>query len=313
MFNASLVKNYSERKKALFALAVLCVLWGTTWVAAKEGVRHMPPLQLVSIRQTLAGLLFTSYFIFKGMPWPKAREWRPILILGTLNILIPNGLTTWGVKYISAGLAAILAATFPLWMVVIGMFSSKENTPGKAIQGFLLGFLGICLIFYEHLLDFLNPDFLFGIIISLIGAWSWAFGTIYTKQNAKVFNPYFSLGLQMLISGIVVGIISKSVGMSIPLSEIKWQAWTAILYLALIGSVVSFIAYLYALQRLPIEQASIYGYINPVITVLLGAALFGEKLTVFIMAGGIVTLYGVYLINHALRRSAKQNKKSSLA
>lgn len=313
MINSSLVKNYSERKKALFALSVLCVLWGTTWVAAKEGVRYMPPLQLVAIRQTLAGLLFTGYFISKGMPWPKGREWRPILILGTLNILIPNGLTTWGVKYISAGLAAILAATFPIWMVVIAMFSSKNRTPNKAVQGLLLGFLGICLIFYEHLLDFLNPDFLFGIIISLIGAWSWAFGTIYTKQNAKVFNPYFSLGLQMLISGIVVGVISKSAGMTIPLSEISWQAWTAILYLALIGSIVSFIAYLYALQRLPIEQASIYGYINPVITVLLGAAFFGEKLTVFIIAGGVVTLYGVYLINQALRKPAREDKSASTA
>ncbi len=313
MINSSLVKNYSERKKALFALSVLCVLWGTTWVAAKEGVRYMPPLQLVAIRQTLAGLLFTGYFISKGMPWPKGREWRPILILGTLNILIPNGLTTWGVKYISAGLAAILAATFPIWMVVIAMFSSKNKTPNKAVQGLLLGFLGICLIFYEHLLDFLNPDFLFGIIISLIGAWSWAFGTIYTKQNAKVFNPYFSLGLQMLISGIVVGVISKSAGMTIPLSEISWQAWTAILYLALIGSIVSFIAYLYALQRLPIEQASIYGYINPVITVLLGAAFFGEKLTVFIIAGGVVTLYGVYLINQALRKPVREDKSASTA
>ncbi|HRE50617.1 MAG TPA: EamA family transporter [Flavitalea sp.] len=313
MINSSLVKNYSERKKALFALSVLCVLWGTTWVAAKEGVRYMPPLQLVAIRQTLAGLLFTGYFISKGMPWPKGREWRPILILGTLNILIPNGLTTWGVKYISAGLAAILAATFPIWMVVIAMFSSKNRTPNKAVQGLLLGFLGICLIFYEHLLDFLNPDFLFGIIISLIGAWSWAFGTIYTKQNAKVFNPYFSLGLQMLISGIVVGVISKSAGMTIPLSEISWQAWTAILYLALIGSIVSFIAYLYALQRLPIEQASIYGYINPVITVLLGAAFFGEKLTVFIIAGGVVTLYGVYLINQALRKPVREDKSASTA
>lgn len=313
MINSSLVKNYSERKKALFALSVLCVLWGTTWVAAKEGVRYMPPLQLVAIRQTLAGLLFTGYFISKGMPWPKGREWRPILILGTLNILIPNGLTTWGVKYISAGLAAILAATFPIWMVVIAMFSSKNKTPNKAVQGLLLGFLGICLIFYEHLLDFLNPNFLFGIIISLIGAWSWAFGTIYTKQNAKVFNPYFSLGLQMLISGIVVGVISKSAGMTIPLSEISWQAWTAILYLALIGSIVSFIAYLYALQRLPIEQASIYGYINPVITVLLGAAFFGEKLTVFIIAGGVVTLYGVYLINQALRKPAREDKSASTA
>jgi drug/metabolite transporter (DMT)-like permease len=137
-------------------------------------------------------------------PLPKGKEWRPILLLSLLNFILSNGLSTWGVKYISAGLAAIMGAIFPLWLVVIGLFSSKNKMPNKAILGLLLGFSGVCIIFYDHLHDFLQPDFRFGILLSLLATWSWAFATLYTKKQAANFNPYFSLGIQMVISGTIL-------------------------------------------------------------------------------------------------------------
>jgi drug/metabolite transporter (DMT)-like permease len=163
----------------------------------------------------------------------------------------------------------------------------------------LLGFAGICVIFYEHLYDFLNPQFRLGIFLSLASTWSWAFGTIYTKKHATGFNPYFSLGLQMLFSGSLLLAGTYATGTNIPVTEIPWQSWAAIGYLVLFGSVVAFAAYLYMLQNLPTEQASIYSYINPVVAVLLGWILFGEILTPFIIAGALITLYGVYLVNRA--------------
>jgi drug/metabolite transporter (DMT)-like permease len=290
------------RKKAMLALGVVCILWGTTWVASKQGVLHMPPLQLAGIRQLIAGFIYIIYFIARGAKWPKGREWYIIGVLGFLNILCSNGLTTWGVKYISAGLGAIIAATFPLWMVIIGLFSSKERIPINALKGFLLGFAGICVIFYEHLHDFLNPEFLFGISISLTASWTWALGTLFTKKEAREFNPYFSLGFQMFLSGIVLLITSYASGNATPISAIPWQSWTAIAYLVVFGSVFAFVAYLYSLQHLSVEQMSIYAYINPVVAVILGSLLFNENLTVFIIAGGAITLYGVYMINSALRK-----------
>ena len=168
-------------------------------------------------------------------------------------------------------------------------------------MGFILGFAGICVIFYEHLYDFLNTEFLFGIILSLAATWSWAFGTLYTKQHAKSFNPYFSFGLQMIISGIIILTICEPTNISIPLKNIPWQSWAAIAYLVIFSSVLSFVAYLYALQHLSAEQTSVYAYINPVVAVSFGAMIFGEKLTIFIALGGVITLLGVYLINHSLR------------
>jgi drug/metabolite transporter (DMT)-like permease len=297
----SFIKNRGTRFKAFFALGLVSFFWGTTWIASKEGVRHMPALQLAGIRQLAGGLLYLVFFLSKGRVWPRGKEWRPILILSVLNFMLSNALSTWGIKYISAGLGSIIGATFPLWMVVIGLFISKKSIPVKAIMGFILGFAGICVIFYEHLNDFLNADFLLGIILSLAATWSWAFGTIYTKQHAKSFNPYFSFGLQMIISGIVILAICEPTNLSIPITAIPWQSWVAIAYLVIFSSIISFIAYLYALQHLSAEQTSVYAYINPVVAVTLGALLFNEKLTVFIAFGGIITLFGVYLINRSLR------------
>ncbi len=280
---------------------MVCILWGTTWIASKEGVRRMPALQLAGIRQLIAGLIYVGFFLWKKWSLPKGKDWIPILVLSLLNFILSNGLSTWGVKYISAGLGSIMGAIFPLWLVVIGFFISKGKIPGKAIMGLLLGFGGVCIIFYDHLNDFLNPDFTKGIILSLIATWTWAFGTLYTKQQAANFNPYFSLGLQMLISGTTLISFTAANGTAIPITTIAWQSWAAIAYLIAFGSLLAFICYLYALQNLPTEQASIYAYINPMVAVLCGWLVFGEKVTIYITVGGAVTLFGVYMVNRAFK------------
>lgn len=291
--------THGTKTKAFIALALVSFFWGTTWIASKEGVRHMPALQMAGIRQFLGGLCYVAFFLIKGAALPKGKEWIPILILSFLNFMLSNALSTWGVKYISAGLGSIIGAIFPLWLAIIGLAATKSKMKNKALAGLLLGFAGICVIFYEHLSDFLIPDFRIGIFLSLASTWSWAFGTLYTKKQAAFFNPYFALGLQMLISGVSLFTITNITNNAIPIATIPWQSWAAIAYLVLFGSIVAFVAYLYALQNLPTEQVSIYAYINPIVAVLLGAIIFGEILTVFIFAGVIITLYGVYLVNKA--------------
>jgi drug/metabolite transporter (DMT)-like permease len=312
VFNPLTIRKKGTRSKAIFALALVCILWGTTWLASKEGVKRMPALQMASIRQIIAGLLYVGFFLFKGAKLPRGKEWIPVLVLSLLNFVLSNGLSTWGVKYISAGLGSIMGAIFPLWLVVIGLFSTKGKIPTKAIAGMILGFGGVCIIFYEHLQDFLVADFRFGIILSLIATWTWAFGTLYTKKQAANFNPYFSLGLQMLIAGALLFTVTNILGIrhfqdgsiikyAIPLKQIPWQSWGAIAYLIIFGSLIAFICYLYALQHLPTEQASVYAYINPVVAVLAGWMILNEKITVFIAVGGLVTLLGVFLVNRAFK------------
>jgi drug/metabolite transporter (DMT)-like permease len=311
VFNPLTIHRKGTRAKAIFALALVCFLWGTTWLASKEGVKRMPALQLASIRQLIAGLLYVTYFLIKGAKLPKGKEWRPVLVLSFLNFVMSNGLSTLALHYkISAGLGSIMGAIFPLWLVVIGLFSTREKIPSKAILGLFLGFGGVCVIFYEHLQDFFNADFRFGIILSLIATWTWAFGTLYTKKQAAHFNPYFSLGLQMLISGISLFTFTNLTGNAVSLTIIPWQSWAAIAYLIIFGSLIAFVCYLYALQNLPTEQASIYAYINPIVAVICGWLILNEKLSMFIVIGGLVTLLGVYLVNKAYKISAAEQPET---
>ena len=300
VFNPLTIRKKGTRAKALFALAVVCVLWGTTWIASKQGVRHMPSaIQLSGMRQVLGGLCYMIFFIAKGAQFPRGKELIPLLILALLNFVLSNGLSTWGLKYISSGLGAIMGAIFPLWIVIINLFGSKEKIPAKALLGLMIGFGGVCVIFYEHLQDFFDPNFRFGILISLVATWTWAFGSLYTKKQAANFNPYFGLGFQMLIAGTALLAISTTDKNFTPFTEIAWEAWAAIGYLVLFGSVIAFICYLYALQNLPTEQASIYAYVNPVVAVLFGVLIFHEKISFTLATGGLVALLGVYLVNKA--------------
>lgn len=288
----------------ILALCFVCFFWGTTWIASKEGVRHMPALQLAGIRQFIGGFLYVSFFLFKKAAWPKGKQWKTILILSLLNFVLSNGLSTWGVKYITSGLGAIINAVFPLWIVIITFFRG-EKLAKLAILGLIISFGGVCVIFYDHLSDFLQPDFRFGIFLSLIATVSWAFGSLYTKKKAATFNPYFSLGLQMLISSTVLLAITGATGTGVNISTIPANSWWAIAYLVIIGSVLTFVAFIYMLQKLPPEINSIYAYINPIIAVLLGAMIFGESLTMAIAIGGAVTLFGLYIINHSMRKTRK--------
>src|SRR5436190_788629 len=245
-FNPLTIRKKGTRAKAIFALALVCFLWGTTWLASKEGVKHIPDaLQMAGIRQFLGGFFYVCFFLYKKVSLPKGKEWIPILVLCFLNFIMSNGLSTLALQYkISAGLGAIIGAT------------------------------------------------------------------LYTKKQAVNFNPYFGLGLQMVIGGITLYSFSSVTGRAIPLTEIPWQSWAAIGYLVVFGSLIAFICYLYALQNLPTEQASIYAYINPIVAVILGSIVFNEKITIYLTIGGIVTLLGVYLVNKAFKITAAEQPET---
>lgn len=303
------IKNAFSSKVNAIGLPILALcwvsfFWGTTWIASKEGVKHMPALQLAAIRQFIGGLLYISFFLFKKTPWPKGKQWKTIIILSILNFVLSNGLSTWGVKYISSGLGAIIGAIVPLWIVIITFFRG-ERLARLTVIGLIVSFGGVCVIFYDHLSDFMIPDFRFGIILSLIATLTWAFGSLYTKKKAASFNPYFSLGLQMFISSILIFAYNGASGTSVSLSAIPAISWWSIAYLVVFGSVLTFIAFIYALQNLPAEISSVYSYINPIIAVILGAVIFGEVLNAAIAIGGSVTLFGLYLVNYSMRKGRK--------
>jgi drug/metabolite transporter (DMT)-like permease len=283
--------------KAYLVLLWVCIGWGSTWVVSKIGVSNMPALQMAALRQFLGGLLICLFFFSKKQALPTKAQWPIILLMALLNFVLSNGLSTWGVKFISPGLGAILGAIFPLWLVIIYFFRGRK-VKTIAIVGMLIGFAGVCIIFN----DFANPDFQFGILLSLIATITWAFGAMYTQEQVFGFNPYFGLGIQMFLSGLVLYLISFLTKQQIPITEIPAKAWWSISYLVIMGSVLTFSAYIYVLKHLPMEVASIYAYMNPVFAILISHFVFPDKITASLIIGGIVTLGGVYLVNRSIRK-----------
>ncbi len=302
----SVFHEYIKQKKSAIGLPFLALcwisfFWGTTWIASKEGVKYMPAMQLVVLRQFFGGIFYLAYFLYKKAPWPTQRQWRNILVLSILNFMLSNGLSTWGVKYISSGLGAIIGSIFPLWIVIISFFRG-ERISWKAVLGLVICFSGICVIFYDYLNDFLEPEFRFGILLSIIATFTWALSSIYIRENRTNFNPYFSLGLQMLISCIAIFSVIQTTGETIPLSEIPAISWWSIAYLVVFGSVLTFIAFIYALENLPKEVSSLYAYINPMVALFFGYVLFNEPFTISIAIGGFITLTGLFLVNKAIKK-----------
>jgi drug/metabolite transporter (DMT)-like permease len=304
-------KDRSKRKKskkatALFAVGVVSILWGTTWMASKVGIKYIPALQLSGLRHLIGGGLYVLYFaLFKKMV-PQKHQFIQIAWMSILMFVLSNGLSVLSVVYMPSGLGAVVGAIAPIWVVLFSVFVFKRiKIKPQTILGIVVGFLGVIITFYEFLGDILHSDFSLGIIFGVISSITWALGTLFTAKQTKDMDPYFAMGWQMFLSGLILNTISFASGNFVNYNKIPAEGWYSIAYLVIIGSVIAFGAYIYALKRLPATLVSIHSYINPIVAILIGTILMNEALTTFIFIGTIVTLIGVYIVKNSFQRKIK--------
>lgn len=297
-------KNQSEKSKAFFALAMVSFFWGTTWLASKIGVQDMPGLQLAGIRQLIGGSIYTLYFFLKGYKLPNRKQLFQFIWMSVLMFVISNGFSTWSLQYIPSGLGAVIGAMSPLWIALFSVLFFRETRMNMTtMMGLLLGFGGIVIIFSDYLEALFHSSFIWGILLGVIATMTWALGTLYTVKHSKDLNAYYSLGWQMLLSGVVLTIAAKASGQFIPIQDATMNTWWSIAYLVVIGSIITFGAFIYSLKRLPPAQSSIYAYINPIVAVIIGAILNSEKLNRIIAIGTGITILGVYLVNTGFKKA----------
>jgi drug/metabolite transporter (DMT)-like permease len=298
------LQNKQPNGKAYLALTATSILWGTSWVASKIAISEIPALQLTYIRQFLAGTIFLSYFLFiKKSPLPTVKDFKSIVVMAALMFLSANGLSTWGLKYIPTGLASLIGALYPLSVVLIEwIFYKKRDVSVLTFVGLLIGIGGVGFVFYENMFTHVDPNLFFGLILSIIAMLSWSLGTVFLSRHHLSVNPYFGMGWQMVIGSAMLFVFAHIAQDPIPLATISIKSWLSISYLVVIGSVTSFIAFIYSLKRLPVAISSLYAYVNPIVAMIIAAILLKEKLTISIVIGTIITLIGVYLVNYSVRR-----------
>jgi drug/metabolite transporter (DMT)-like permease len=299
-----------DKTKALAAVGLVSFMWGTTWLVSAKGVAAMPVLQMSGIRHIIGGSVYIAFFTWKGHALPSRAQFLQFLWMGIVMFLVSNGLSTWSVKFIPSGLAAVIGAISPIWIAIFSLLMFRESRLNLTTAlGLLLGFSGIIVVFSNHLQTEMSTSFITGTSMGLVASMSWAIGTLYTVRHARNVDPYYSLGWQMFLSGLLFTALAWSTGQHMPLADIPFNGWFAISYLVLLGSIMTFAAFIYALKRLPPAQASVYAYINPIVAVILGALLNQEKLSAYIVFGTLITLVGVFLVNTGFRKSERTSEK----
>jgi drug/metabolite transporter (DMT)-like permease len=293
----------TELKKGYIALAIVSFFWGTTYIASRIGVEHMPGIFLSGVRQFSSGIILASFFLLKGYKLPAWNELKRISLQGIILLCIANGSLTWSLQYISSGLAAIIATLVPLFIALFSVWLSEcAKITRWMFVGLLIGFVGVLTIFYDYLDLFKNTSFITGISLAFISTLAWSFGTVYTAKQKTSIPILFNVSLQMLAGGSVMLVLCFVSGQYINLANATNATWYALLYLIFFGSLLAYSAYVIAFTKLPSTLASIYAYINPLVAILLGWLLLQEKMNVHMIFGTLITLGGVYLVRREFKK-----------
>jgi drug/metabolite transporter (DMT)-like permease len=299
-------------KKAYLALAFICFVWGTTYLAIRVGVLHYPPFLFAGVRQTTAGLLLMAFALYfnRKKDFSGANILRQMLV-GFLMLTIGNGGVTWGEKYVPSGVAALICSMMPLFAVLFSLAGSRKDRFNISIgAGMLLGVCGVGLIFRQNISDIASPAYLWGMLAVLGATASWALGSIVNKKNVDPVNPFLNSGMQLFFGGVFMLLFSPAIDDYHGLQLWNRDGFLALAYLTIFGSVLAYAAYMYALSALPVGIATIYAYINPLIAVLTGAFFLAEKLNIYTFLAFIAIIISVFLVNRGYRIQHKENRKS---
>lgn len=298
---------------AYIALGVVCIIWGTTYLALRIAVENFPPLLFTGLRQTLSGfIIIVATLIYNKGGWPSMTHVLRQAIAGFFMISVGNGFVAWGEMYIPSGIAAILCSLMPGVVILINLGIERDERPNaKILIGVALGLLGIILIFSEHLAEFSRPEYIGGILLTFGAVLGWALGSIWIKKKNNSTNLFLNAGLQMLGGGLLLFPISIVFD---DYSTISFgpEAVYPFIYLVVFGSIIAYLSFSYALRKLPMTIVSLYAYINPLVAIILGWAVLNEKLNLKILVAFAITIAGIYLVNRGYQQvKAWQNALSS--
>ncbi len=291
--------------KALIAYLIVCVVWGSTYLAIKIGVSDVPPFLFTGLRFLLAGVILLALARGLGDPLPRKTDWRTLAIVGVL-LLAGGGLpVVWAEQYVGSGVASIFIVTQAMWTALFDAVipGGQRELNWRIITGLLVGFIGTLLLVGATPAEILAADKR-GPIALTIASVSWALGSVYANRHPTQASPYMGAAFQMMVGGGTVALVGTLLG--------EWPSWHvstrgvgAIAYLVVFGSILGYSAYSYALRRASATIVGTYAYVNPVIAVLLGWLLLHEPVgpRTFIAMAMILTAVVWIQLSRPLQRS----------
>lgn len=289
------------QRRAWIAWIAVCVIWGTTYLFIKIALETIPPFLMGGLRYVAAGVLLSGVLIWQGRALPSRSDWSGLAIQGCFMFLFGNGGVAWGEQYVPSGLTAVLVATSPFWMVGIDALVTRgQQMFVRQWLGMLVGFLGIVLLVWPDITagGATGRGFFLGVIALQIACVGWAIGSAYTRRHVTPRDVLGAASLQMIFGGLCMLAAGTLLGEWAQLSFTP-KTTVALVYLTLLGSVVAFAAYSYALRHLSVAIVSLYTYVNPIIAVALGTMLLGEPFHLRMLVAAAVILAGILIVGPA--------------
>lgn len=295
--------------KLIFAILVVAIVWGTTFLGIRIAVESIPAWFVAGIRQLIAAALLLITLAFSGqLEWIGWKNFRIQIILSILMLIVANGMTTVAEEHLSSSLASLISATSPLLVFIGSIFVGLQKFSFRSLLGILLGFSGIVLIFKDGLRDLLNPDYRMGVIFIFIAISGWAAGSVYTKKlNLQHQNITLNLFYQFSFAAVVQIIFGFLFSEHTSVENWTLRSILAMIYLAVFGSIAAYFAFHFALKKISPTQISYLSYVNTIIAIILGWLVLDEKISTAFIFATILIIIGVFITNYKpgmLRRKA---------
>src|ERR1700756_418191 len=285
--------------KVLLAFAIIYLVWGSTFLAIRVGVREVPPFLLAGLRFLIAGLILFGWMRAKGTVWPTAREWFSAALLAVLIFVLDYGLLFWAERRVPSGIAAVMMATIPVFMALSEiLFLRTQRLTLRLGFALLVGIAGVAVLVGHTMTLGEAPVDTAGACALIVASVSWSVAASLTRKLPLPAAKAMSSGAQMLAGGVLLTLTAALLGefRGFHVQAVSLGAWLALAYLIVAGSIVAFTAYVWLIHHESPTKVGTYAYVNPVVAVLVGYFLGGEAVGPRTIVGTVLVLVAVVVI-----------------
>jgi drug/metabolite transporter (DMT)-like permease len=297
-----------SRRWVPLAFAAVYILWGSTYIGIRIAIESIPPLAMAAIRHSLVGLILYPILRAKTGFKPSRANWRTAAVTGILLLCVSNGGLSWAEQRVPSGIAALLVATVSLWLVIVDWLRPGGTRPvPRVLAGLLLGFAGLALLVGPANLAGTQRIDLLGTAVLMVCAFVWACASLYSKHRPVPGSPLLVVAMQSLAGAAALWISALVSGefRTLHFAAITPRSWMALIYLIIFGSGMGFTAYLYILKKSTPAKVATYGFVNPVVALLLGWLIAAEPITPRTILAAAIILTAVIVVISAPKPPAK--------
>jgi drug/metabolite transporter (DMT)-like permease len=302
-------RGHASRAQIVAAFASIYVIWGSTYLAIRYAVETIPPFIIGGVRFLISGAMLYLWARSRGAPKPTRLHWRNAIIAGGFLLLGGNGAVVWAEQFVPSGLTALLVSILPFWLVIIEWIRPPRRRPSAAVLvGLVLGFVGIIVLVGPSDVGGHGDVMPLGALVLILGSLSWAIGSFWSRDAQLPESGLLTTGMEMVGGGVLLLVVGTLAGefSRLDIHGISNASAFGLLYLITFGSMLGFTSYIWLLDKVSPARLGTYAYVNPIVAVLLGWAIAGERLSIRTGVAAAIVICAVALITTARSTEAGQ-------